>query len=191
MNQPTTLPPPRHLVASREALVTSIIAFDHLVHNLDAVPNTHGERHDLRQALARARAWVAIWHQNRWMVGFAKWVGYADQTPISYTAFRKIRDERRLDGTAAERKIKSFGGTAYAVGMNATGPRNHPAVQAVIDLCHKHGKAENALAEVFVLAGEQEGVSDVEQAKIDLLVAAIHAANLSPHALAELLERVQ
>jgi hypothetical protein len=147
---------------------------------------------DLRQALPRARSWVAVQKNRKWLVGFSKFVGHQQPNGAPLTPALYAKERRTISGTDSERAIKRLGGTSFPVGAmatNATGSPQHPAAQAVEALCRRFGKQPNSLAEVYVLRGQE--VPEEEREKLAILVAAAKAAKLSPRAREELIVRVK
>ena len=175
------------LVSTVEQVETNIETLYKTLENLPPAADRTAAEADIVQALPRARQWVAVRHGDDWRVGFAKFVGHADIDAEGYSKYRKTRDSTRLDGTKADHAIKQFSGKSYAIGFNAEGPRNHPATDAVRNICRVFGKEANAVAQVYVL---DEQMSEADREKVDMLLASLGVANLSTAALEELGTRV-
>jgi hypothetical protein len=177
-------------VTGRDEVEAGILALNDSLENFSALAAR--EAADLKQALPRARSWVAVHKDGRWSVGFSKFVGHrqANGDPLTPAAYARHR--RNISGTDSERAIRRFPGTAYPVGWMAdgsTGSPQHPAAQAVESLCRRFGKQPNSLSEVYVLQGED--VPAEERSRIDIVLAAVGAAKLSREGRALLMERIE
>lgn len=177
------------VVTSADEVEAGVLALDHALASFASLPAR--EAADLKQALPRAHSWVAIQTNGDWKVGFSKYVGHiqpngAPLTPAIYAAQRK-----KISGTDSERAIKRLAGTAYRVGRSARKGHGtqHPAIHAVQAVCRRLGKLPNALAEVYVLQGQD--VAPQERDKVAMILAAVAAANLSKDALLDLAGKIE
>lgn len=149
----------RSFVTCLSDLNQSVLAYQAVMGNLDTLPEQ--ERADLVQALSMARAWVAIEQPDgEYVVGYAKYVAYGDQTPTTYMTFRKSSDHTRLDGTEADRRISNMGGKVFPLHSTWTDhvgedDNLHPAAKAVREFVKSHGKCVNKLAEVRVFSRDE------------------------------------
>jgi len=177
-------------VTSPAEVEAGILALDAALKRFNQLPAR--EAADLRQALPRARSWVAVQKNGQWLVGFSKFVGHlqtsgAALTPAAYAAHR-----RQISGTDSERAIRRLGGTSFPVGSmarNASAAPLHPAAQAVQTLCRGFGKQPNSLAEVYVLRGHE--IPEEERDKLAILIAAVEAAKLTRKGRQELVARIE
>jgi hypothetical protein len=177
------------VATTREEVEAGILALDQSLRNFSALPPR--EAADVKQALPRARSWVAVYRNGQWVVGFSKYVGHrqVNGDPLNPKLYAKHRHD--ISGTDSERAIKRLPGQAFPVGWMAegsTGSPEHPAAQAVERLCQRFGKQPNSRSEVYVLQGEDVPFED--RSKVAILVAAAKAAELSPKGRAYLLERI-
>lgn len=130
---------------------------------------------------SHAVEWVAFQNDaGEWKVGFCKFVGYKKLSFKSYDQFRV----KYLSGTDAKRRVEKFGGTYYGVGPDAGVPANHPAVDAVKALCGRFGKLPKSTAKVRVFPIE------IRPAVMDVLLAAIRAANLNHEEIKNLFNEI-
>lgn len=178
------------VVTAREEVEAGILALHRALDDFSALPARAAA--DLKQALPRARSWVAVHRGDRWHVGFSKFVGHcqADGSPLDPAVYARHR--KTISGTDSERAIKRFPGTAYPVGWMAegsTGSPQHPAAQAVEKLCRRLGKQPNSRSEVYVLQGED--IPSEDRSKVEIVLAAIEAAKLSREGRIYLMERIK
>jgi hypothetical protein len=177
-------------ITSPDEVEAGILALNADLDNYGALPPRAAA--DLKQAFPRARSWVGIQQKGRWLVGFSKFVGHLQPNGAPLTATIYAAERRDISGTDSERAIKRLPGTAYPVGWmskSSPGRPQHPAAKAVEALCRRFGKQPNSLAEVYVLRGQQ--IAEEEREKLGIILAAVEAANLSPEALDDLIERVE
>lgn len=131
---------------------------------------------------SHAVEWVAFQDDaGGWKVAFSKYAGYNGLTFQSYDKLRQTH----LTGTDTKRRVEKLGGTYYGVGADAGVPSNHPAVAAVVAMCSLFGKAPKRTAKVRVFPVE------ARPAAMDVLVAAIRAANLNDAELTRLVAEVR
>lgn len=204
-----------NFVSSLSDLAGSVLSYQAAMADLDSYDDKVID--DAKQALSRARAWVAFPDgEGGWAVGFAKFVGYDGLDLIQYAKYRKTKDKTRLDGSEADRRIRTIAASAGCtatypvgnmVGVSLTskavkGGGNHPAAKAVRAFVESHGKKVNSLAEVLVIDRDLNSIFEdsewgvlVNEANddpiLDVLVAAIKAADLSEGALENLFSRVR
>lgn len=168
------------LVETTAELRNNVLAFD-----ADARA-VAGKKSDAAKALANgcshAVEWVAFEdNPGRYVVAFSKYAGYNGLTPLVYDQLRQTH----LTGTDTKRRVEKLGGTYYPVGADAGLTSTHPAVEAVKAICKMLGKTPKCTAKVRVFTG------DDRPAVIDILVAAIRAANLRDQELDALFAEVR
>lgn len=168
------------LVDTKAELRNNVLAF-----NADAnalAGKKSGAAKALANGCSHAVEWVAFEDKpGSYLVAFSKYAGYNGLTPLIYDALRQTH----LTGTDTKRRVEKFGGNCYPVGADA-GPRsNHPAVESVKAVCKMLGKTPKRTAKVRVFAG------DGRPAAMNILVAAILAADLNSQELAELFAEVR
>lgn len=131
---------------------------------------------------SHAVEWVAFLDDGGdWKVAFSKYAGYDGLTFDVYDQLRKTY----LTGTDTKRRVEKLGGLYYGVGAHARHPSNHPAVGAVKAMCAMFGKTPKRTAKVRVFTKEER------PATMDVLVAAIRAADLKGEELKRLFSEVQ
>lgn len=131
---------------------------------------------------SHAVEWVAFPDEiGEWKVAFSKYAGYSGLTFDRYAALYRTH----LTGTDTKRRVEKLGGTYFGVGADANVPSNHPAVDAVKAMCSLFGKTPKRTAKVRVFPAA------VRPAAMDILVAAIRAANLSAEEVKRLFVEVQ
>lgn len=155
------------LVETKVQLRNNVLAF-----NADAKALA-GKKSAAAKALANgcshAVEWVAFEEKpGSYVVAFSKYAGYNGLTPLVYDQLRQTH----LTGTDTKRRVEKLGGTYYPVGADAGPMSKHPAVEAVKAVCAMFGKTPKRTAKVRVFTAEDRPVA------LDILVAAIRAANL-------------
>lgn len=177
----------RPLIVNKQQLLRNLVAYHNAAVNILKLPEE--ERKAIGDTLRYGRSWIAMEHDGRWIVGPAKFVGYADPTPGNYARDRKTC----LHGAIAEREIKKLGGTAYPLNSS-----RHPAVAALRKLILGRNigngtllSGPNSLSEVFVVEMDTaERLHPAEAARVDLVLKVVDQFGLSPRgkqALAEAL----
>jgi hypothetical protein len=168
------------LVETKAELRNNVLAF-----NADA-NGLAGKKSDAAKALANgcshAVEWVAFEDKSGgYLVAFSKYAGYNDLTPLIYDELRQTH----LTGTDTKRRVEKLGGTYYPVGADAGPTSDHPAVESVKAVCKLFGKTPKRTAKVRVFS------NDGRPAAMNILVAAIRAAELNAQELAELFVEVR
>lgn len=131
---------------------------------------------------SHAVEWVAFEDDTgTWTVAFCKYAGY---NKLTFKEYDRLRRDL-LTGTDTKRRVEKLGGVYYGVGVSARLPNNHPAVAAVKAMCALFGKTPKQTAKVRVFTSEER------PAAMDILVAAIRAADLSAEELKRLFEEVR
>jgi len=168
------------LVETKVELRNNVLAF-----NADAKALA-SKKSDTARALANgcshAVEWVAFEDKpGSYMVAFSKYAGYNGLTPLVYDQLRQTH----LTGTDTKRRVEKLGGIYYPVGGDAGPASKHPAVEAVRAVCQMLGKTPKRTAKVRVFNG------DDRPAAINILVAAIRAAELKDQELDALFAEVR
>ncbi len=168
------------LVDTKAELRKNVLAFG------AAAKALAGKKSDAAKALANGCSHAVEWvgfedAPGAYNVAFAKYAGYNGLTPLVYDHLRQTD----LTGTDAKRRVEKLGGTYYPVGADAGPASNHPAVEAVKAVCKMLGKTPKRTAKVRVFT------ADERPAAMDILVAAIRAANLKDPDLAALFAEVR
>jgi len=131
---------------------------------------------------SHAVEWVAFLDDGGdWKVAFSKYAGYNGLTFDAYDRLRRTH----LTGTDTKRRVEKLGGLYYGVGADAGLPSNHPAVGSVKAMCALFGKTPKRTAKVRVFT------NDERPATMDVLVAAIRAADFNAEELKRLFSEVQ
>ena len=156
------------LVETKSELRSNVSAFT------SALATLAGQKTKESRAIANgcshAVEWVAFQdHHGEWQVAYCKYVGYRGITPELYDQLRKTH----MTGTDTKRRVEKFGGTLYGVGRDAGLSSRHPAVEKVREVCALMGKTPKLTAKVRVFT------TDERPATMDVLVAAVRAANLN------------
>lgn len=168
------------LVETKNELRNNVLAFD------ADVRASAGKTSEAAKALANgcshAVEWVAFEEKpGSYLVAFSKYAGYSGLTPVLYDRLRQTH----LTGTETKRRVEKLGGTYYPIGADAGRASNHPAVEAVKAVCTMLGKTPKRTAKVRVFTVEERPVA------LDILVAAIRAANLNEQDLKALFAEVR
>jgi hypothetical protein len=168
------------LVETKAELHNNVLAF-----NADANALA-GKKSEAAKALANgcshAVEWVAFEDKpGSYLVAFSKYAGYNGLTPLVYDELRQTH----LTGTDTKRRVEKLGGTYYPVGADAGPTSHHPAVESVKAVCKMLGKTPKRTAKVRVFT------DDGRPAAMNILVAAIRAADLNSLELAELFAEVR
>ena len=136
----------------------------------------------LANGCSHAVEWVAFPDgSGGYEAAFSKYVGYDGVTPLLYDQYRKSD----MTGTDTKRRVEKFGGTVYPVGRDAGAPSHHAAVLKVREICALMGKTPKLTSKVRVF-------NDADRpATMDVLVAAIRAAELTADELTGLFDEVR
>jgi hypothetical protein len=182
-------------VTSPAELAGSILAYQAEMAHLSAYEDKIQD--DAKQALSHANVFIAISDGlGGYLVGPVKHVGHVGMTLAYYADHRALpqTDKLRINGSEAERHVRSLGGTLVSIGWAANAPKvvGHPAVAAVRGYCAQFGKKPSAKAVVRVFDNISPDTALGESDPIlDVLAAAINAAGLSEGALENLFSRVK
>lgn len=140
------------------------------------------ERDAIANGCSHAVEWVGFENDDGgWDTAFCKFAGY---NGLTFTSYDKLR-QTNLTGTDTKRRVEKLGGTYYGVGADAGIPSNHPAVDAVKAVCAMFGKSPKRTAKVRVFT------RDERSAAMNILAAAIRAADLKPAELEALFAEVR
>lgn len=168
------------LIDTREELRDNTLRFANGAPALAAKPSSTSEA--IGNGCSHAVEWVAFQDgAGIWKVAFCKFAGYNGLTFKTYDQLRQTD----LTGTDTKRRVEKLGGTYYGVGAYAGVASNHPAVSAVKAMCSLFGKAPKRTAKVRVFPDE------ARPASMDVLIAAIRAANLNDGELNRLFAEVK
>ncbi len=168
------------LIDTRDDLRANALRFANDVPALAAKQSATSEA--IGNGCSHAVEWVAFQDDaGDWKVAFCKFAGYNGLTFKVYDQLRRTD----LTGTDTKRRVEKLGGTYYGVGGDAGVPSNHPAVGAVKAMCSLFGKSPKRTAKVRVFPAEER------PAAMDVLVAAIRAANLRDDELKRLFSEVK
>ncbi|MFN3725216.1 MAG: hypothetical protein ACK4SZ_02810 [Allosphingosinicella sp.] len=132
-------------------LEASVASYERQMADLDAFGAEVAE--DVVKLLPRQNLWVALPDADKgFLVAPSKWAGHKD---LDLSLYRKHLREpegspERLNGTEADRRIAKLGGADIEVAGS-----NHPAAQAVRQLCGRFGKTVKANARVRVFESGQ------------------------------------
>jgi len=168
------------LVQSKAELLANVADF------AAGIPSLAGKASATSEAIANgcshAVEWVAFPDSaGGWYAAFSKYAGYNGLTFDLYDNLRQTH----LTGTDTKRRVEKLGGTYFGVGTDAGLPDNHPAVAAVKAVCAMFGKTPKRTAKVRVFERDQRPVA------MDILAAAIRAANLNDEDLQALFSEVR
>lgn len=172
------MPKPK-LVDTKAELRTNTVAFAQTAPALAASGGTVSDA--IGNGCSHAVEWVAFKEGDQWLVAFCKYVGYNNLTFPLYDQLRQTH----LTGTDTKRRVEKFGGTYYGVGRDAGISSNHPAVEAVKQVCALFGKTPKRTAKVRVY--EQ----DSRPATMDVVLAAIRAADFTKDEIKTLFDEVR
>lgn len=168
------------LIDTRDELRANTLQFAKDVPELAAKRSSTSEA--IGNGCSHAVEWVAFQDDTGdWKVAFSKFAGYNGLTFKTYDQLRQTN----LTGTDTKRRVEKLGGTYYGVGSDAGLASNHPAVDAVKAMCSQFGKTPKRTAKVRVFSAESR------PAAMDVLVAAIRAADLKDDELKRLFMEVR
>lgn len=168
------------LIETRNELRANVLKFAKDTPGLAAKASAAADA--IANGCSHAVEWVAFLDNGGdWRVAFSKYAGYNGLTFAEYDRLRQTH----LTGTDTKRRVEKLGGLYYGVGADAGHPSNHPAVGAVKATCAMFGKTPKRTAKVRVFT------IDERPAPMDVLVAAIRAANLNGEELKRLFSEVQ
>lgn len=184
MKTPKTAQTPKgktpRLVDTKAELRNNVLAFDSDAKALA------GKKSKAAKALANGCSHAVEWvgfegKPGSYMVAFCKYAGYNGLSPLVYDRLRQTH----LTGTDTKRRVEKLGGTCYPVGADAGPTSKHPAVEAVKTVCKMLGKTPKRTAKIRVFS------ADERPAAMDILVAAIRAAELNAQDLDALFAEVR
>lgn len=167
------------LVETKSELRANTLAFAAAAPNLASSGGPTADA--IANGCSHAVEWVAFEEAGDWKVAFCKFAGY---NGLNFPLYDKLR-QTHLTGTDTKRRVEKFGGTYYGVGRDAGVSSNHPAVAAVEKMCAAFGKTPKRTAKVRVYP------SDGRPATMDVVLAAIRAAEFSQSELDDLVNELR
>lgn len=167
------------LIETRHELRTNVLKFAKDAPALAAKASATSDA--IANGCSHAVEWVAFLDAGVWKVAFSKYVGY---NGLTFDEYNRLR-QKHLTGTDTKRRVEKLGGLYYGVGTDAGHQSHHPAVAAVKAMCAMFGKTPKRTAKVRVFASDERPVT------MDVLVAAVRAAELTGEELKQLISEVQ
>lgn len=146
-------------IADKAAAISNVIKYNDALSSIKSFDKKVHD--DIVRTISMARAWYAIHHEGKWLLGPAKFIGFSGMTPQIYSANRTI-----ISGTRGDWAVRQYLPDSKPVS------KNHPAWLALTELAKRFEvRGPNAKAYVTVLHEEKEEIPKTAEKPIQIIEA--------------------